>query len=533
MPSKGRTLATAGGLENVEFQGDYIKIPSKNQSEIDSLTPQAGQLIYNSSIGKIVQSDGVTYVSIDSPPLVASVDVTNVNESADPQTFVITGSNFGTNSVGVLIDSNGQTLSPTTSARNSASQITISFTSDDILDGAVAEPISVKVINGSGLTSTLSDVIYVNASPAWVTNANLGEAIVNEPISTITLSATDPEGGNVTYSITNNSLPTGLSLSGADITGTADGTGYSAGTTTETQFFDITASDAQSNTKAKTFSITRKWLDGSTAALAAEDFDSILSFYPNAPTDNYTDSLWFKGVNGGTPYQMFTASHGGGKWMRFARVNRANVDFSSGAYSPFEIASPNGDTLTTTSTMVVPISAFKNTTYGQDIEVMCTMSGGSRGLSQGQLGAIQRGVDMVGQLSGRTYANQNTYGYSNAGNVSSNISSTNVGGATWQYSVDGTTWLNATGLANSLYATLGPSIANTSWDWTLAGNMVGGAGGALDYNENSQYSGWLIHDADGASGGAIYGYLAGVGSLSNDKDWAFAELWFRRNKNWS
>jgi hypothetical protein len=230
---------------------------------------------------------------------------------------------------------------------------------------------------------------------------------------------------------------------------------------------------------------------------------------------------------------MFTATHGGGKWMRFARINRSNVDFSSGAYSPFEIASPNGNTLTNTSTMVVPISAFKNTTYGQDIEVMCTVSGGSNSLSQGQLGAIQRGVDMVGQLSGRTYANAAGYGYSSAGNVSSNKSSTNVGGATWQYSADGTTWLNATDLSNSLYGTLGPSIANTSWDWTLAGNNVGGAGGSLDYAENSQYSGWLMHDDGGYSAARLYGYVAGVGPFSNSADWAFVELWFRRNKSWT
>lgn len=514
----------------------YFDLPAGTTAQ-RPVSPNVGHVRYNTDLGNLEQYTADGWQPIAPPPSVTSVDVTNVNESSDPQTFVISGTSFDNGAVGLLVDANGQNVTPTTSTRNSSSQITIVYSGSDRLDGTTTEPLSVRVNNGTGLSSTLSDAVYVNASPAWVTNADLGTVVVNQPITTITLSATDPEGGAVSYAVTNNALPTGLSLTGADIDGTPDDAGYSAGSPTSVSYLDITASDAQSNTKVKTFSITRKWLDGSTSALAAEDFDSILQFYPNAPSNNYIDGLWFKGVNNGTPYQMFTATHGGGKWMRFARVYRADLQFSSGAYSPFEITSPYGDTVTSSGNTVVPLSAFTATTYGQDIEVMCTLSGGSRGLGQGQLGAIQRGVDMVGQLSGRTYANPAAYGYSSSGNVSTNKSSTNVGGATWQYSADGVNWSNATDLSNSLYGTLGPTIANTSWDWTLAGNNVGGAGGHLDYAENSQNSGWLLHDGSvggvNKSAAVAYGYLAGVGVIAGDTDWSFAELWFRRNKDWT
>jgi len=181
---------------------------------------------------------------------------------------VVTGQNFDGGATATLINANGVAVTPTTSTRNSSSQITITFSGSDTLDGTTPEPLDVKVTNGSGLTAILEDQINVDARPTWTTTAgSLGTVVEDSAISSITLSASDPEGEAVSYSIASGALPTGLTLSsGGVITGTPNvNDTYASGGVTHN--FSVDADDGTGNTTNRAFSILRKWSDGASSTV--------------------------------------------------------------------------------------------------------------------------------------------------------------------------------------------------------------------------------------------------------------------------
>ena len=56
---------------------------------------EAGKMRFNTTTSLLEYYDGTQWKSIDSPPVVSSIDVTDVDSTAGGnQTFVITGSNF-------------------------------------------------------------------------------------------------------------------------------------------------------------------------------------------------------------------------------------------------------------------------------------------------------------------------------------------------------------------------------------------------------------------------------------------------------
>jgi hypothetical protein len=74
---------------------------------------------------------------------------------------------------------------------------------------------------------------------------------LKQHISTITLQATEPDGGTITFNITNGALPTGLSLTGANIDGTT-----TAESSTTLYSFTIEAIDDENQATPRNFSIT-------------------------------------------------------------------------------------------------------------------------------------------------------------------------------------------------------------------------------------------------------------------------------------
>jgi hypothetical protein len=109
-------------------------------------------------------------------------------------------------------------------------------------------------------------------APTWVTPAgSLGTLTTgtNGVSDFVSLVATDPYSAQLQYTLTSGSLPAGMQL-GRDGTlfNIKTTTGYTSGTTGQTTSFDVTASNG-TNPVARSFSITKKWNDGSTQALAA------------------------------------------------------------------------------------------------------------------------------------------------------------------------------------------------------------------------------------------------------------------------
>ena len=232
---------------------DAIVVPVGTTAERPA-NPTPGMLRFNTTLDQLEQyTSGSGWQGISAPPTVIGTDVTNILESDTSQVIVITGQNFDSASTGLLVDANGVSKIPTTSVRDSSSQITITYSGNTLLDSSVPEPLDVKVVNGSGLSATLEDYININATPTWNTASGSLGTVYNSSRSSYStsVSATDPEGGTLTYSIVSGAVPTGMTLNS---NGTITGTPAAVGSNT-TYNFTVRASDGN-NTTDRAFSIT-------------------------------------------------------------------------------------------------------------------------------------------------------------------------------------------------------------------------------------------------------------------------------------
>lgn len=107
---------------------------------------------------------------------------------------------------------------------------------------------TIKATDNAGNTSSrLFSLVITNAVPTWVTPSGTLVTTTkwNSPIST-TISATDPEGQSVSYSIVSGSLPTGVTLNASS--GLISGTAGNQATTTYN--FTAKSTDAQGGQSA-------------------------------------------------------------------------------------------------------------------------------------------------------------------------------------------------------------------------------------------------------------------------------------------
>ena len=204
-------------------------------------------IIGNGTDGYFLMSNGdgtMTWSSIIVNPTIASIAYPGSVTAADPaggETITVTGTGFKTGATVTI----GGTAAPAVSYV-SATQIT--FTTP----AKAAGDYDIVVTNTDTGSATYINGISYNGIPTWTTAAgSLGTFASDTTISTITLQATEPDAGTITFSITNGALPTGLSLTGANIDGT---------TTLETAdtlyTFTVTATDDESQATPRTFTIT-------------------------------------------------------------------------------------------------------------------------------------------------------------------------------------------------------------------------------------------------------------------------------------
>ena len=447
---------------------------------------QVGDLRHNSNLGILEQYTSGGWQGIASPPVATSISPTDINESDSTQTIVISGSNFDSGAVGTLKNSSSATISPTTSTRNSASQITIVFSGSDVIT-TDAGPYDVVVTNGSGLATTLENALTLDNKPAWSTAAgtiatgyektedtrkvwkgnqaaftlsssgnfgstnpagffnglfgggdgwappsgtsgwwqiDMGYSVVlskftyynhdgqgsktshklqgsndgssftdiydkgtlqnfikvdDSPGSTayrywrvsrtwssnnygyltgleieytphaddpllngsdvsVTLSATDPEGGSVTYSKTSGAFPTGVTLSGANISGVLNGGNSDYNASGVTHNATITASDAGGNTTPRAFNIIRKWYDGTSQANAALNAESIRVMTGATKTD---DGTYWINPYGRTAIQVPCEFNSMGGWMLFAVSDGSGAPVPTGSGASGTVALGN------------------------------------------------------------------------------------------------------------------------------------------------------------------------------------------------
>src|SRR5210317_1385409 len=127
-----------------------------------------GQIRFNSTTGLAEYYTGTIFKSIDSPPTVSSLDVTEVDSQAGGnQTIVITGSGFVSGATVTFVGNAGTDFNASTVTVDSETQITAVAPKASFLNAQ--EPYGVKVENVSGLSATLASQINVDSAPSWTT----------------------------------------------------------------------------------------------------------------------------------------------------------------------------------------------------------------------------------------------------------------------------------------------------------------------------------------------------------------------------
>ena len=242
--------AVEGATNIVDSGTEGTKVASGTTAQRGSTT---GQWRFNSTTGFFegVGTSGAI-ASLEPDPVISSIDDTEVDTATGGnQTFVVTGSSFTTGGTISFIGNDGTTFNATSTTHNSTTQQTAVVAKSSFVNSK--EPYDIKYTGADGKTALKENVINVDNAPTWSTSAgSVGTVLESTTISTIQLTATDPDGDSVTYAETTSTLSgIGLSLSSSGaITGSV---GAVSGNTTTS--FTVRAT-AGSKTTDRNFTIT-------------------------------------------------------------------------------------------------------------------------------------------------------------------------------------------------------------------------------------------------------------------------------------
>jgi hypothetical protein len=253
-----KLLSTANGkiggsnldvsFENISDTGNEgTKVASGTTAQRGSTT---GQYRFNSTTGFFEGYNGSSFVSLAPTPTISSVSPTEVASQAGGNVdIVIQGTNFDTGTTVSFVGNDGTSFNASSVALNSSIQVTATVAKNSFVNSK--EPYDVKLTASSGLQATQEDSINVDNLPTWSTaSGGLGGGFEGDSYS-FTVSATDPDGDTVAYSLQSGSLPSGGSLNSS--TGAITGTHPSVSSNT-THTFTIRAT-AGGKTSDREFSI--------------------------------------------------------------------------------------------------------------------------------------------------------------------------------------------------------------------------------------------------------------------------------------
>jgi len=256
------TVSNVDGLQteldntkiNPEFSGtEAARMPVGTTAQ--RTDAKSGDIRFNSTDTTMEYYSGNSWVSLETSPEVVSINPSSIGDADTSEDIVITGNGFQTGATVTAIGQDASEISAGTVVVDSSTQITATF--NGTLFSNAQEDYDIKVTNPSGLNGTLDDAFSVNQTPTWTTTAGslMGSNVLyeGEIIESLSVSATDPDGDTVTYSVASgDSLPGGLSLNSSTGAITGDPDTVSGDTTTT---FDVEAADTSDNVSTRSFSI--------------------------------------------------------------------------------------------------------------------------------------------------------------------------------------------------------------------------------------------------------------------------------------
>lgn len=458
-------------------------------------SPVVGMLRYNTSLGYLEQYAASGWAAIASPPIISGVTPTAYNGESGTS-FTISGSFFDSTATVRFITNAG--------AEFAAGSVTVtnsnSITATTPQDFTVAqEPLDVKVINGSGLSATIENVIDCGGVPAWTTASGSLGTIWNDSTGThATLVATDPDASaTISYSVSSGSLPANVTLNSSTGVISGDPTDITNDTTYN---FTAAATDNAGNATTRSFSIllrtakviavnsTNYTLLSRTVSNTPRSFSS-QGYYTLVPSSNMDVRIQLWGGGGAGTYSGNSGTSYGGA----GGYVEGDVSLTAGVTYVFLLA--QGGVTTTQPTG----RAFPD---GGQAE---------QGGGYGQVGG--GGSSRFGPYtqSGFNLTNSST-DYNNTNAVYTLIAGGGTGGSDYIYGYSGTAagfGGGTTGADGGGFYPSGESLSATGKGGTQsAGGAAGGSPARLGYSQ----AGAKYYGGNGSGSGGGGGYFGGGGA---------------------
>ena len=428
-----------------------------------------GAIRFNTTVNYFEYFSQNTWNIIATPPILVSISPSSFDGSSNT-TFTLNGSLFDSGAVASFITSNNVSLAASTTVFNNPSQLSATVPRNIL---ASEGPLSVLVVNNSGLSTLLTGCVTTGSSPLWVTSSgSIGTCYdANRSGYSISVSASDPDNQAVTYTLVSGSLPTNMSLNTSS--GLISGTPNAVVSDT-TYSFTLRATDSVGNSIDRNFSITIK----APVIVTYGYTGGIQTFTLPSGATKFTSYMW--GAGGGS-------SRGGG---------------GGGGYTY--------GTVTTSS--------------GSSFAVMVGGGGGSRGPDAGSSGNAYG----FGGATGTSGFGAGGGGLSGIFTGTSGVSYTDQarailvagggGGGDWDNYAQGGAGGGTTGQSGwaggGSQSGAGAGYGGNNGSYMYGGTASGGDGGGGAGGGGGYYGGGAGNGDSGGSGGGGSGYIGGASGAS-------------------